>query len=483
MLKQTGRLLACRFLLVMVPWLLVSELALAELHINWKTPRNPYVREALYDLDQGNYFSAIGHLMAERKRKGFGSSQQQADLMLAFVLLSYGMHHEATKILAELSESGKPPRYLDEMWMELAKMRYQRGYLGLAEHALNQITDSSRYILIEEKMNLLALVYMAQNKNADAINSLNTVKGDSDWAMIARFNLGTTMVRRGQTKLGYSVLKSMTHLQGDTQEMLALIDRVNYTLGYTAIREGKLNEAQQYFKAVRLESPYANGAMLGLGLAHASSQNHTRAIAAWQELVKRDPSSSSVLEALLAIPLSYTELGAHNQSTESYQQALNTYRQEIRRIDLIAKSIEDGSLINVLLQKLMNDGDESVDISRVPDLPEFIYLQNLYEGHPFQLAITNYRDLRLMEHRLRQWTSHIYQIPDMSDTFKKVYVNQIAEKQTKLVTAAEELRQHIARLAINELQKRKDSIVNYTRNALFAMAQNYDTNSFETELK
>lgn len=472
----------CRLLLIGLGLALSGQCA-AGLTINWNTVRNPYVAEALYELDQGHYFSAIGHLLAERKRGTFGSDQKQADMMLAYAYLSYGMHHEATKILAEVSERGERSRYLDEMWMELAKMRFQRGYLGLAEHALAQISDSSRYALIEEKKNVLALIYMQQDKMDDAVNLLNEVKGDSDWALIAKYNLATTMVRRRQIKLGYSLLKSMTQLVRDTPEMNALIDKINYTLAYTAIQDGRLDEAVHYFEAVRLESPFASRAMLGLGLALASAQKHTQAVTIWQELLQRHPSDTSVLEARLAIPLSLTELGASSQAIEGYQQALNTYRQEIRKLDEIAQSINDGSLITVLLQKLMNDGENSLDMTQMPDLPEFRYLQGLYEGHSFQVAIRNYRDLRLMEHRLRQWATHIYQIPDMSNTFKKIYVNQIAEKQSKLVTAAEELKQHIASLALDTLQQRKEAIVDYTRHALFAMAQKYDTNSFETELK
>ena len=463
---------------------LLPSPVLAEFELPWDTGDSPYLREAQMDMALGYHFSAIGHLVAEQHRGTFGGEQATAELMLAYNYLKYGMHHEAAATLSQLPVNRRQARRKGELWLELANIRFQRGYLEQAHAALAQIDDNRiRYALLEQKFVLSGLVYLQQNNLGDAVKNLVGARSNSTWGMIGKFNLGATMLQRSEISAGRGILETLARDLYGSSEMLALRDRTYFTLGFLDLQYQNIPGARENFQAVRLDSPVANRALLGLGLSYAAAGAHPQAISTWQELAKGDASDASVLEALLAIPASFGALGDYRQSIENYQAALDTFRSEIKRIDFISAAIEDGTLIATLLQQMALKGETGITPDKLPVLPEFQHLRNLYVSHPFQIAVTDYRDLRRLQQRLEQWATNIYNIPDVSPTFKKVYVDQIAAQQSTLAQTAEELKLHIAKLAQAELTKRKQRIVSYTKQALFAMAQNYDTSSFNADLK
>ena len=52
------------------------------------------------------------------------------------------------------------------------------------------------------------------------------------------------------------------------------------------------------------------------------------ALVPWTELAKRDFGDTAVLEAQIAVPYAYAELGAYGQSLESYEGAIAAFERE-----------------------------------------------------------------------------------------------------------------------------------------------------------
>jgi len=102
------------------------------------------------------------------------------------------------------------------------------------------------------------------------------------------------------------------------------------------------------------------------------------------------------------------------------------------------------------------------------------YLLGLYESNEFQQVINNYKDLRALKDKLKKWAYAIYKIENMSETFKKVYVDKIAQQQSRLATATEQIKQQITKMAIVELKDRKNRLNTYIKQAQFSTAQIYD---------
>ena len=114
------------------------------------------------------------------------------------------------------------------------------------------------------------------------------------------------------------------------------------------LRDEQAEAASGYLQRVRLEarSPARPcWAMAGAG----GGKKHREALVPWQELLRRDARDAAVLEARLAVPLSYVELGALGQALTRYQEAIALYGQESALLDESIAAIRAGCLIEGLL--------------------------------------------------------------------------------------------------------------------------------------
>lgn len=450
--------------------------------IPWGEVKSPYLREVLYDFAQHQYFSAVGRLLGERWRGAVKAEKAQSELMLAYAYLAYGMHADATIILQQLPQNTLTDETRNLLLLELANMRFQRGDLAGASKAVQKISGVMSESLQQRKIVFEAILLLRQQRYEPALTKLRTLRGSTDWAALGYFNLGTTLLRLNQRAEGEEWLRRVADRSSNDSEALALRDRANLVLGFSSLRAQSVLQAKNYFQQIPLNSPFSSRALLGAGLTFEALREPKQALAAWLELTHRNAADRTVLEGLLAVPYAYSELGGHEQSVQQYQIALNTFNVELNQVEASMAQVKRGELINTIVDHLTHARAEAFNENQTfPAIPEAVYLQGLYESHAFQTALRNYRDLRVMEKQLARWATSIYALENTSDTFKKVYVDQIASKQTKLVTAAEETKQYIGRLAQAELEKRHDLLLSYARDALFKMGQVYDRGAKEND--
>ena len=448
--------------------------------------RSTYIRAALFDMYQGKHASAIGQLMAERWRNLKDKERVQAELLLAYLYVQYRMHDEAEKILnalpKKLSSSAKNNKNI--LWMEIAKSYFRAGDIRTAQNTLYKLDKVISNILSREREVFIAQILMSQNKYQEAIEELEKSRGSSDWAAFGRYNLGVMLIRAGNEDRGLSKLETVARMSPSTQEMKALKDKANYTIGYLQLKNKNPEKAKKYLQRVRLKSPLANKSLMYLGLVYSDLEKHKLSLAAWLELSERDKSDSTVLESMLAVPFAYAELGGFKQAAANYKTAIKIYKEETKRINKAIRSAKKGKTTNAILdyfskQQLAiinntNASQKTQNNNTTPLTSEARYLLGLYESNEFQAAITNYFELIKLEQKLKKWTTSIYRVQNMSKTFKKVYVDKIAEKQSRLTVATEEIKQHISKLALAELRERKSSLQAYIKQAQFATAQIYD---------
>ena len=92
--------------------------------------------EVLFYFFQEDYFSALTHLLASQERNELPNHEEEAELLLGGLYLSYGQHRLAGEIFERLLEDSVDPELHDRAWFFLAKIWYQRGYLDDSEAAL-----------------------------------------------------------------------------------------------------------------------------------------------------------------------------------------------------------------------------------------------------------------------------------------------------------------------------------------------------------
>jgi hypothetical protein len=170
---------------------------------------------------------------------------------------------------------------------------------------------------------------------------------------------------------------------------------------------------------VRLDGPFSNRALLGLGWAEADAARPQRALVPWLELRDRSVVDAAVQESLLAVPFAYAKLAANGQAAEHYRLAVAAYAAEARRLDESIAAIRGGGFLDAVLDAAPESGSEPQGVGwlwqlqKAPDAPHTRYLYQLLASHEFQEGLKNYRDLRIMQRNLARWTGSLEAFDEM----------------------------------------------------------------------
>ncbi|PPE70285.1 hypothetical protein IS481_10285 [Caldimonas thermodepolymerans] len=411
----------------------------------------PHYGDGLFHFFQDRYFTALTTLMVSQHFGRLSPHDDEAEILRGGMLLSYGLHREAARIFERLIDHGASPSVRDRAWYYLARIRYQRGLPDEAEQALARIGSPLPEPLEEDRVLLAAYLKMARHDHAGAAELLRTLTREPEGAEYARYNLGVALVRGGDAAAGSGWLDALGQAPARDEERRSLRDKANVALGFAALQEGRAAQARRYLERVRLSGAQANKALLGFGWAAAGLDEPRAALVPWTELAARDPSDAAVLEALIAVPYAYAELGAYGQALQRYQEAIATYEREAAALDASIATIRSGHWLDSLLGH--NPGEEMGWFWRLHELPEMPHAGHLTQvlaRHDFQEALKNYRDLLFLTRNLQDWQDKLGVFHDMLEHRSRAYAErlpQILERARHAGTGLQALQQRHDRLA------------------------------------
>lgn len=416
--------------------------------------REPHYGDTLFHFFQDSHFTAITTLMASQHFGRVVVHADEAELLRGGMLLSYGLHREAGRIFAELIDKGAAPSVRNRAWFFLAKIRYQRGFDAEAEEALTRIDGVLPGELEEERALLHANLLMARGDHAGAAGVLRGMAPQAKAAWYARFNLGVALVRSGDAEHGTAMLdelgRSPTPDNMPVEEFRSLRDRANVALGFAALQDQRPQAARNALSRVRLSAMDSNKALLGFGWAAASLHQPTVALVPWMELLDRDASDAAVLEARIAVPYAYAELGAYGQSLARYQEAIALFERESAQLDESIAAIRAGKLVEGLLERNREDAvGQAWALRALPEMPHAGHLAQVLAQHEFQESFKNLRDLRFLGRNLSHWDEQLSVFGDMLDNRRRAY----AERLPQVLAGAED-----STLGIAGLGQRRDAL-------------------------
>ena len=176
---------------------------------------------------------------------------------------------------------------------------------------------------------------------------------------------------------------------------------------------------------VRLNGPYSDKALLGLGWADAALGDYQGALTPWMELRSRNVLDSAVQESYLAVPYAFSKLNANAQSAEYYESAVNSFDAENARLDAAIARIRQGRHAQARPATRTRAGEELYgwfwQLKNLPDAPESRYLYAVLAGHDFQEGLKNYRDLVYLGGTLAKWDDNMVAFEDMIETREHAY--------------------------------------------------------------
>lgn len=410
--------------------------------------RAPHYGDTLFHFFQDHYFTSITSLMVSQQQGRVEPHDDEAEVLRGGMLLSYGMPGQAGAIFAQLIEKGARPSVRDRAWFFLAKIRYQRGYLAEAEAAFAKIESKLPPALDDDRQLLGANLLMARADYAGAAATLGTVGAQAPGSRYARFNLGIALVRAGDPTRGIPILDELGRSSAENEEYRSLRDRANVALGFAALADNHPAAARTFLERVRLQGQQSNKALLGFGWAAASLKEPRLALVPWLELAERGLGDSAALEAQIAVPYAYAEIGAFGQSLARYNSAIAAFERENTALNESIAAIRSGRLVEALIDR--NPGDEMgwfFALRDLPSLPHPDHLSLVLAGHAFQEAFKNYRDLRFLSRNLDEWNDKLGVFDDMLDTRRKAFADRLPA-----------VRQRASEIGMASLKQRRDAV-------------------------
>jgi hypothetical protein len=388
---------------------------------------DPHYGDVLFHFYQEDYFSAIVRLLAAMEREQLEEHSEEAELLLGGMYLSYGHHLEAADIFERILAGNVAPDQRNRTWFFLAKIWYQRGYLDRAREALNNIDGALPQNLASEARLLDAQIRIAAGDYDTAIARLSDFQDPTEWSSYAKFNVGVALVRSGRVAEAISLLDEIGRMQPFTEEMAALRDKANLALGYALLQDGQAAAAREPLQRVRLEGPFSNKALLGVGWADAQMEEYSRALVPWMELRGRDLLDPAVQESMLAIPYAMSQLDSLSQAADNYINAIEAFTEESTRIDQAIGRIRSGEFFETFFEQDRLDGAGWFwSLDTLPQGTESSYLYHLLATNRFQEGLKNYRDLRYLHHNLDTWRNNVDVYDNMLETQLEKFARSLA---------------------------------------------------------
>ncbi len=395
--------------------------------------RDLYYGETLFQFYQDKHFDALTHLLAARAEGRVSNHEAESELLLGGLYLHYGQHVRAEEIFNRLLTQDVAPTVRDRAWFYLGKVRYQRGLHEQALTSFARISGALPESLEAELPMLKAQALMALERFDAAAALLDGWDGPDGWLPYARYNLGVALVRLNRLDEGARQLDRVGRSSPASAELLDLRDKANLALGYAYLQQGQDGLARPVLERVRLQGPFANKALLGVGWADAANADFKGALTPWLELKERDLLDSAVQESLLAVPYAYAQLDAHGSAAEGYQSALASFDTEISKLDsAIARaqtSSQNGNEGGGLINALLNTDDPAIgrwywELDQLPDSDEARYLYLLVADHRFQEGLRNMRDLTALAVHLQEWQDKLSAFDDSVATQREAYAQR-----------------------------------------------------------
>ncbi len=429
----------CRSIPVALCILLLASAPTAHAAKNDPEPivvKDPHYGEVLFHFYKEDYFPAIVRLLAVQEQGLLSEHEEQAELLLGGLYLSYGHHLEAAVIFERMLAENVDREVRDRTWFFLAKIWQQRGYLDKAQEALSLLSEELPDNMRREAQMLQSQIYINTGQYGRAIALLGNWKGRTEWASYAKFNLGVAMVRNGNVAGAEQILTELGDLDPFNEELASLRDKANLALGYALLQDGRPLAAKNPLQRVRLEGPFSNKALLGVGWADAEAENYRRALVPWMELRSRDLLDSAVQESMLAIPYALAKLDSISMAADHYVNAIEAFYEEANRIDRTIGFIQSGDIFD---QFLADDPLDSTGwfwrLEDLPEGPEARYLYHLLATHEFQEGLKNYRDLHYLNNNLEQWQGSVDVFANMLETRKQAYDERLPRVEDALARA------------------------------------------------
>ncbi|MFC6633586.1 tetratricopeptide repeat protein [Microbulbifer taiwanensis] len=376
---------------------------------------------ALYDYFQGNYFDALSTLLVAGQRDAILTHRDNAALIEGGISLGFGLRRHAAELFEQQlqqsdGDSEAETRHRKVAWLKLAELNYLQGDWPLAAEQLQKSGAA------QESALALNLALRSQDFST-AATLLHREALPPEQRILGYINLAAAVAREGQLSaaaLHYRKAAELAAAQEDpSAEIHVLADKAHIGAGYVYTLQQRYHEAMEAFRQVRLQTPWASRALLGLGWSAFNSDQYQPAIDALQFLVNSDGDSAAAREALVALPYGYEKLQRPHAALAAYRRAEGHYQSVLVQLQQLQRDIE--------AEEFAPNSDDTaqrygwLQLAEAPQLmhDNRRYLQPILQSDDFQLRLSELRDLRQLAQVIEDWQGKLPQLEQLIDERKQ----------------------------------------------------------------
>ena len=359
--------------------------------------------EVLFEHYQERGMAALVRLAVAGARGELHHHHGEGQLLEGGLYLAWGLRDEAATIFERLLATTAPPAQRDQAWYWLARIHHERAEPERAFAALHRIGDALPAAMAADRIDLEGRVLLALGDYEAAARLLATARQPGAWHQFADFNRAVALARSGQQQEAAAVLDRLGRARTRSAELAHLRDRANLALGLARFEAGDAEGARAALDRVRLDSPVAARALLAAGWAEAERARYREALGPWQRLADRPDLDGAALEALLAIPWAWFQLGETGESVRGYQLAAQACEAALERLAGVRRLADGEALLRVALAQDLMAGDAR--------LGGFLY--SLAAEHPFLAVASDLRDLQALRDNLLEWQQSLGALRDI----------------------------------------------------------------------
>ncbi len=369
---------------------------------------------ALYYYFQGDTFDALSTLMVAEQRGGISHHADNADLIRGGISLAFGLERQAAGLFEQQlakttsgDDQQRLSRYREIAWLKLAELNYRHENWDTA--AL-QLEKSGA--LHQSSLTLNLAIRGGDLQQAHQLLSMADLPPAK--RTLGHINLAAALARQNQLpEAAAEYRRAAALVERDphaSEELRILRDKARIGAGYALALNGNYSGAADEFRRVRLNTPWSDDALLGLGWAAVNSGAHQQAVDALGYLIEKNPLSPQVQEALLALPYSYEQLARPKLALQAYQHAEQQYAQALADLKNLYGAASQLQFAEIGMEDSANlQRNGWLEDARIPALIRINrrYLLQMMQSDRLQLQLAELRDLQQLAGVLTRWQARL----------------------------------------------------------------------------